>query len=53
MNYVTVITLKQVLEIRKKYATGKHSYRSLAREYCTGHTTIADIICYRTWKEYK
>lgn len=41
---------KQVLEVRKKYATGRHSYRSLAKEYYVGHSTIADIINRRSWR---
>lgn len=45
------LTWKKVREIRKKYATGEHSFRKLAREYGVGKNCIANIINHVTWRE--
>ena len=44
------LTTMQVAEIRERYATGQHTYRSLAAEYGVSDTNIGLIVTYRTRK---
>lgn len=44
------LTSEQVLEIRRRYATGYVSTVELAKEYGIGITTVAHIIHRRTWR---
>jgi hypothetical protein len=41
---------KQVLEIRKKYSTGKYTYLSLSKEYKVSNITIRKIVIRELWK---
>ena len=43
-------TEEQVLEIRKLYASGKHTQRALGRMYCVSGVNINAIVRRRTWK---
>ena len=38
------LTDSQVEEIKKKYATGKYSYRELGKEYDVAHSSISDYV---------
>lgn len=42
-------TEAQVLTIRARYAAGDCTYRSLAAEYETGHSTIRAIVTRKSW----
>lgn len=44
------LTEKQVREIRKRYAEGGVTYRSLAKEYVIGREMIGCIVRYKNWK---
>ena len=48
-NRNTVLTQDDVLEMRRRYASGGTSTIKLAREFGVGVTTIANIIHRRTW----
>lgn len=45
------LTENQVREIRDKYKTKKGSFRSLAKEYNVGKTTIEQIVTFQKWKD--
>lgn len=47
---VSVLTEKQVLEIRNKYVPRKYSYYKLANEYNIEPTTVYNIVARKTWK---
>ena len=48
-----VLTDDKVRDIRKKYATGKYSYRKLAKEFSVGKTAIEAIVKNKTWTHVK
>jgi len=48
-NASSKLTETQVLEIRKKYADGGYTHRSLATEYNVGDTAISNIIHRERW----
>jgi len=48
-NASSKLTETQVLEIRKKYADGGYTHKSLATEYNVGHTAISNIIHRERW----
>lgn len=43
------LTATQVVEIRKKYATGDYSYSKLGVEYGVDKSTIGDVVLGNTW----
>jgi hypothetical protein len=45
------LTWEQVREVRRKYASGSVSMRSLARSLAVSHSTIREIINGSSWKE--
>ena len=45
------LTENQVREIRDKYKNKKGSFRSLAKEYNVGKTTIEQIVTFQKWKD--
>lgn len=47
---VSKLNADKVREIRRLYASGEHSHRSLAKQYGVGRNTIAAILTNRTWK---
>lgn len=47
------LTDEKVKEIRRLYMTGKHSYRSLAKDFDVSFSHIDDIVNYRRWKHIK
>ena len=46
---VTRLTAAAVLEIRARYGGGGVSQSQLAGQYGVARTTIADVVCRRTW----
>lgn len=50
VNGGAILTSAQVSEIRKKYAKGGYTHKSLGLEYGVSKATIKDIITRRTWK---
>jgi hypothetical protein len=50
LNPAATVTEAQVRAIRKRYADGDCSYRSLAIEFGTSKTVVCFIIKRRTWK---
>ncbi len=49
-NAATRLTVDQVREIRRRYATGSIGTRLLAREYGVGRSTIQGIVSGKTWQ---
>jgi hypothetical protein len=49
-NASSVLTEKDVLDIRNKYASGKYSYSELGKVFSVERSTIASIVCGKTWK---
>ena len=45
------LTLEDVQEIKRLYATGRYKQMTLARIYGVGQTTISAIVCNMTWRE--
>lgn len=41
---------ESVLEIRRKYATGRYTHRGLAEEYGVCHAEIQNVIAGRRWR---
>jgi len=46
----TKLSLEQVSEIRKRYASGKESTYKLAKEFPVSHQQIYDIVTNKSWK---
>ncbi len=51
-NGAHILTEQEVLEIVKKYKTGNHTQRGLARHYKVSHVTIGKIVRLETWKGF-
>lgn len=48
----TKLGIEQARTIRRLYATGRHSHRSLAAQFGVSHQTIASVIANRKWRDY-
>jgi len=46
----SVLTDKEVIEIRTKYIPWKYSYTKLSLEYFVNRKTISNIITRKTWR---
>lgn len=44
------LTEREVIEIRKKYSTGRYTCQQLGIEYGIDYTTISQITTYKTWR---
>lgn len=49
-NKAAIITVKEVLEIRKRYAAGGITQKQLAKEYGIKRETVTSIVNRRSWK---
>lgn len=47
---MAILTEEQVLEIRRRYASGDTTYKALAQEYGMSHFTIGGIVRGESWK---
>lgn len=46
-----ILSMKDVLNIRREYDRGGATYRGLAKKYGVGGSTIGDILNNKTWRK--
>lgn len=49
-SHLAVLSNNEVLEIRRKYASGQYTQRGLAKEYNIGQTTVGHIVRREQWR---